>query len=75
MEESEFRPGESLWLRGKPVIFVEYHFLSKGGVGGAVVRSPDEPPRVVPISRLARDKGESFAREWALAAAYAGARH
>ena len=63
MDEREFHQGDPLWLRGKPVIFVEYHFLS-----GAVVRAPDQAARVVPISKLARDQAESFARDRAIPA-------
>jgi hypothetical protein len=74
-QEREFRRGEPLWLRGKPVIFVDYHFLSDRPVRGAVVRSPNElAARVVPISKLGRDKAESVARDHAIPAGYAGSR-
>lgn len=68
VEEKEFHQGEPLWLRGKPVIFIEYHFLSNRRVRGAVVRAPNEAVRVVPSSKLARDKAESFARDRAIPA-------
>ena len=69
MEERLFHQGEPLWLRGKPVTFVEYHFLTDRPFRGAVavVRgAPNDVARMVPISKLARDKAESLARDRAI---------
>jgi hypothetical protein len=69
MEDDRFHAGEQLWLRGQRVTFVDYHRYAAHRVSAAVVRRHSEKEvRVVPLWKLARDRGESLARANAIPA-------
>jgi len=66
MDAEEFRPGEQVWLKGRQVTFVECS-LHGSRFGAAVVRRENEAvTRVVPLWKLARNRAESLAREYAI---------
>ena len=73
-QNSEFHPGERLWLCGREVTFVafspfEYQRSARAALGAAVIRHDGERhTRDVPLSILARDRDESVVRASAIPA-------
>jgi len=68
MGTREFRSGETVWVAGREVTFVDYRRFEYvrarvPRMGAAVVRRPGEDgTRDVPLWLLARDQAESVAR-------------
>jgi hypothetical protein len=63
MEDDRFQAGETLWLRGERVTFVDYLDYAPHRIDAAVVRRYDERQlRVVLLGKLTRDREASLGR-------------